>query len=323
MWWLAGLLFFIIILFLTANYLYKQTNNYSNCRLDIKNYIKGIPYDLQMVNLGSTYAKYAFGTYEDMNINGCDLSLQAQSLEMDYAILKQYADHIAPGGVVVFVVAAACLLLYREVGVNLLYYDVLDKNNNPLYEWRGKLESVFPLLFHPRKIKMLIKDTKRKNDIYDRYPTNLDDVQSEKALKDLVGVWKKLFSLHDMKSVDFSEENRKVMQRNREILGEMLDLCQKKGFRPVIVVPPFSIRLNQYFSEEFKEKVIRQNIRDAVQERRVPVLNYQDDEQFQNAIELFADGGFKLNRRGSQIFLSRLTKDLQQYGIEISNHIVH
>lgn len=316
-WIIIGVLIACSIFFV-LDYLYKKTNDYQNTCIDIKKYREGIPYGLQMVNLGSTYAKFAFGTYDDLGINGCDLSLQAQSLEMDRAILQKYVDHIASGGIVVFV-AAACLLLYREQKDNLLYYQILEKAEDPQYTIQGKIKSAFPLLADPRKIKRLIIDTDAYSDIYATFPLHMEQERSERELKALVGVWETLFSLKDLKGTDLPVGTIDIIQHNSGILSDMLDFCRHKRLVPIVVIPPFSQRLNRYFSVGFKEKVLTRTIQSITIPRDIPFLDYQFDREFQDAPELFADGGFRLNRRGSKIFFRRLAEDLQKYGIVISN----
>ena len=183
-----------ILLFILANSMYKKTNDYKNRCIDIKSYMDGIPYDIQMANLGSTYAKYAFSGAADLRINTCDFSLQSQSLEMDSVILHQYIDHMAEGCVVVIVVAA-CLLLYRKNGDNPLYYYILKDRQNPYYTPTGKIKSVFPILAAPKRIIRILIDVAPYRDIYDSMPVCMSDAGSKKELEGLVAIWKQLFHL--------------------------------------------------------------------------------------------------------------------------------
>jgi hypothetical protein len=306
-------------MFLFLNQQYRKTNDYKNTCIDIKNFREGLPNNIQIVNTGSTYSKFAFASCVDLKLNAGDFSLQSQSLEIDNAILHQYVDHIAQGGVVIIVVAAVSLLLYREKGDNLLYYQILKDKNNPHYSWKGKIKSMFPLTINPRKVKKLLIDADEYEDIYDSFPVHMNAQKSEEELKKLVDVWKRLFNLDDLQSAELSDDNIANIKRNQQYLAEMIDFCKSKKLKPVVVVTPFSEKLNCYFSTEFKDKVINETIRNVTDSRNVPFLNYQDDAEFQNSSELFADGGFRLNKRGSKIFIQRLAKDLQNYGIYISN----
>ncbi|MBD5554804.1 MAG: hypothetical protein HDQ95_05495 [Roseburia sp.] len=313
----AAILF--ILFFILLNQAYKRTNDYNNYCIDIMTYRKGIPENLKFVNLGSTYSKYAFGACKEMNIDAFDLSLQAQSLEMDKAILQQYIERMDTGCIVVVAVAAACLLLDREDRSNPLYCQILKRKNNPQFKWRDKVESEFPLLVHPKRAKRILTGVEAFESIYDSVPACMTLEESNKELESLVNVWRSLFHLKDLRSIDFSEHNNEMIRKNQQCLCDILDMCKNHRLTPVVVVPPFSERLNCYFSEEFKDIVINHTICESVKKRNVTVLNYQDDAEFQNSPELFVDGGFRLNKRGSMIFLRKLMKDLQKSGIYFCN----
>lgn len=321
--WIVFIIIVIVTLFgsMFLNYQYMKTNEYNNTQLDVRKYIEGVPYDLKFVSFGSTYAKYAFDTYDDLCMSGFNFALQSESLEMDERILHQYIDHIMPNGIVV-VVVAACLLLFKGQGDSLQYYKILSKENIPQYKLSRKIKSQYPLLVHPKKIKNIIKDSIIKDSIYDNYPGLLDANDSRKEMDNLVNVWKELFDLSDLRKTDLTQDNKVVISSNCEILKRMLNYCSQKGLRPIVVIPPFSRRLNQYFSDEFKEKIISDYIVKITDEMNIPFLNYQDNELFQDVPELFCDGGFRLNRCGSQLFVRRLALDLKSYGIEVNNSTV-
>lgn len=83
-------------------------------------------------------------------------------------------------------------------------------------------------------------------------------------------------------------------------------------------MPPFSKRLNKYFAEEFKECVLNQTINRAIEGMAVPFLDYQDDKMFQEGVWLFSDGGFRLNKQGSKLFIRQMAMDLKRYNIVIN-----
>lgn len=315
---IATVVALVVLGFLLLSFWYSRTNDYKNARIDIRAFDEGMPDRLEIVNLGSTYSKYAFGASKKLGLNWGDFSLQSQSLEMDYNILKKYVDKITPNGIVV-VVVAACLMLYREAKQNPLYYEILDKHENPEYRLVQKVKSKFPLLKNPKRAVSIILDKFPYSTIYDNYPGVLSEKQSEAELLDLVNVWKRLFGLKNMKSVDLPDEIMKNIENNQEMLNKIFECCFEHELQPVVVVPPFSERLNCYFSDEFKKIVIEQRIKDCIGERKIPYLNYQDDEYFQKRVELFADGGFKLNERGSTIFIRRFLEDLKNEGYAVEN----
>lgn len=313
---------FIIVLFfvmfIAANILYKRTNAYTNTRLDIKDFDGGIRDNIAAVNLGSTYSKYAFGAISGFGWNWFDFSLKSHSLEMDEAILKKYINRIAPGSLVIIVVAA-CMMLFRESEENILYYSVLGKNENPQYSLGGKIRKLLPLLSKPQKAIKIFFDDRKKQTVYDEYPDFISETQSKKELADLVEVWKGLFKIEDLKKTEISEELETNIAYNSSVLGRIIELCKRKELRAAVVVPPFSERLNHYFSEEFIKKTVHGPIERIKDIEKIPYLNYQKHNYFQKRPELFCDGGFRLNERGSRCFVHILSRDLQKYGVEIGN----
>lgn len=309
---------FAILFFVLLNCLYKHTNSYINSRLDIQQFDKYQGELFDIVNLGSTYSKYAFGAAKDMKLNHGDFSLQSQSLEMDEKILFEHVDKIAENGVVVVVVAAACLLLHREKSDNLLYADIIKKCPFSL-RLKSIFNKLFPLALHPKRFVKILFDEMYKRDVYDNYTSSLNNEESENELASLNEVWKELFGLRDLKQVKLSDENRNIINQNIEHIHNIILICEKHKLRPIVVIPPFSERLNKYFSIEFKEHIINESINKAVEGRNVPFFDYQYDEYFQKRYQLFVDGGFRLNKKGSTVFLKKLFADLKLHNIVINN----
>ena len=103
----------ILIIFLLVNNLYKKTNYYNNQILEISKYHKENRNNLKIVNLGSTYAQFAFGNYDELKLNGFSFALQSKSLKLDYKILLKYSKWLSEKCVVI-IPLAPCLLLYEN-----------------------------------------------------------------------------------------------------------------------------------------------------------------------------------------------------------------
>lgn len=316
----------ILLLLLVFGILYmnrktKSTNAYNNLCIDVKTFRDGLPKKIQLVNTGSTYSKFAFSSLYDKHLNYADFSLQSESLEMDDAIFTHYVDRLEPGCVVV-VVVAACLLLYRETGENLLYYQILNDNEIPTYSIKRKIKSLFPLFKNKRLIKKIVKDDSKWNSIYDSQKINFSERESAVYLDGLESAWETLFHLADLKSTNFSQENYDNINLNVNYLTKIINKCKEKSLRPVIVVPPFSKKLNDRFSKDFTDKVVDFYLRMVSRKQEVPYLNYQYDEYFQDKENLYIDGGFRLNYLGSTVFVNRLFSDLKMYGLDVSNKTI-
>lgn len=61
-----------------------------------------VPYELEMINLGSTFAKHGFD-YQLLGERCFNFAGQPQPLKEDHAVLSQYQDHLKSGAVVLIV----------------------------------------------------------------------------------------------------------------------------------------------------------------------------------------------------------------------------
>lgn len=97
----------IIILSLIAcafllNALYKRTNAYQNQFIDVRKFSVngGVGNNLEIINLGSNHPKFGFD-YTELDVKGENWAVGPQTLEYDFAILRNNISHLAPGAVVV------------------------------------------------------------------------------------------------------------------------------------------------------------------------------------------------------------------------------
>ena len=210
----------VLALILLLNYLYLRTSRYKNECIDIKTYFNGVPENLKFVNLGSTYSKFAFGGIDELKLESADLSLQAQSLDVDYSLLKEYSCCFSDG-CIVFICLAACCMMY-EGNNNPLYCKILNKENNPKYSLKEKLKSVFPLLINPRRVKYLIKHDEEYQNIYDSMRQANNDCEAESILNNMANGWIKMFNLSNLKEAQISDYNQLVIKKNTEILKSMI-----------------------------------------------------------------------------------------------------
>lgn len=278
----------------------------------------GIPYGLYGVNLGSTYAKYAFGTLNEEDKWWGDFSLSGQSLQIDFEILRSYVDRININANV-FIGIGACVFFF-EGAENFLYYSILDKEHNPYYSKQGMNRNKYPIFDNPKTVvKNIIKSAKgikKYESIYDIYGCeSLEERSSIESLKNLVSAWLRLFGIDDLKHKDIPNKVKPIYENNIQYLRKIIECCINNDLNPIIYIPPFSDRLNKNFSEEFENGVILNAIKKANEGYNVPFYNYQYNEEFQSAYDLFLDGGFRLNRKGSVKFLSIFNEDLGHDGI--------
>ena len=305
---------FICICISGISFIYKKSEVFKRNNVILRNYIEKVPYGLKIVNLGSTYAKFAFKSYSCLGINGFNFALDHQTLEYDYEILKHYRKHLDNNCIVIIPIAACLLLFSNEEKSDLQYYYAFGRRNVPKHSIKNEILYSFPFLKDMKSI--IFNEGKKAETIYDIWKKPTCDEDINKNMAHLVDIWKDKFGLSDLRKNDFSEKNIITIEDNYSCLNRIITYCKDEGLQYVIVVPPFSKYLNEYFSNEFLERVLPKN------DSNMRIYDFQKDSYFQDRPDLFSDGGFRLNQRGSIIFMKRLFEKISENGITINNESV-
>lgn len=301
---ILGVLFFILL-----NILYKRTNYYKINILQ-SNKFKEIPDNLDIINLGSSYAKYAFD-YSKVGVNGFNFGIQPQSLSYDFRILKQYKNKLKKNGVVIITIPdfVFAFLDYPIKEYNYRYYSFLNKENILNYSSLKKfLLNYFPLILQPKKLKYILKDISKENSDSLVFMENNEEVKKEAQKR--VNGWKKEFKLLGTeKSEDTPLNIKEMFRQTQSLLEEMINYTLSNELKPVIVVPPCSKELNDFFSDEFLKEILYSNIEKA-NKNLIPVLDYLKEPEFQD-YHLYVNSDF-LNVNGRELFTKRVVADLKK-----------
>lgn len=311
---LIVILFLIVCAFL-LNALYKRTNAYQNQFVDVRKFSArgGVGNNLEIVNLGSNHPKFGFD-YTGLDVKGENWGIGPETFEYDFAVLRKNVSHLASGAVVVIPVCLLNFFLYRQNnrGIHVKYYSFLPPEDIVEYSWFEKLHRYdFPLFFHPRSMRSLIRDI--KND--ERLLLDENPLKTEEALnKDAdhwIDCWNKEFDIK-LPIPTLSAENKSDIQKNIQILKEMIEFCLSKGLRPVIAILPVTNYLYSRFTPEFIENHILAYIAEANKEN-VPVLNYLHDTRFTSS-DLYINSFF-FNTKGRKKFTKQFVEDLRAQSI--------
>lgn len=310
----------IIILFLITcafllNALYKHTNAYQNQFVDVRKFFTkgGVGDNLEIINLGSNHPKFGFD-YTGLDVRGENWGIGPETFEYDFAVLRKNVSHLAAGAVVIIPVCLLNFFSYRKKnrGTHVKYYSFLPPKDIVGYSQLDKWSNYsFPLLFHPRRLYSLLRDTKKDNRLL--LDTNLCKTEAElkKDADKWINSWNKEFGIK-LPSLTLSANNEKDISNNIQILKEMIEYCLSKGLKPVIAILPVTNYLYSRFTPEFIEKHILAYIDDA-NEAKVPVVNYLTDERFTDS-SLYINSFF-FNTKGRKKFTKQFIEDLRAQSI--------
>lgn len=312
-------LFLLIILlgtviFFILNIIYKKTNSYQNEIKQVEKFIQGVPNNLEIINLGSSYARNAF-EYKKLGINGFNFGLQPQSLSYDFRILKQYTSKLSKNCIVIITLPNLVFgfLDYKNDNANTKYYYFLNSKYILNYsKLKYFLRMYFPLLYTPKRVYRIFKDINTLN--LNQSDNLLTVAEVMKEAEDRVRNWEKQFNLENMKDVKkIPEELKEMFLKTQNLLKEIIRYCEEHNFRPVLLVPPCSKVINDLISEEFLDEVLYKNILKS--KGQTLFLDYLKDEEFQD-YKLYINSDM-LNERGRIKFTKRVLNDLEKNNIKV------
>ena len=312
------ILIIILILILSAfllNALYKRTNAYRNQFIDVCKFFEenGIGNNLEIVNLGSNHPKFGFD-YTGLDVKGENWGIGPETFEYDFAVLRKNVSHLASGAVVVIPVCLLNFFLYRQENraIHVKYYSFLDAQDivgyNKLEKWSNYS---FPLLFHPRRLLSLLRDTKKDNRL--SLDSNLckNETELNRDADYWINCWNKEFGIV-LPNPTLLPKNRNDILQNIRILNEMISYCIERGLKPVVAILPVTDNLYSRFNQVFIDKYILGYIADANKEN-VPVLNYLHDTRFTSS-DLYINSFF-FNTKGRKMFTKQFIEDLRAHSI--------
>ena len=297
------------------NALYKRTNAYRNIFVETEKfrYENRISNDLQLVNLGSNHPKFGFN-YDGLNVKAMNWGVGPQSLEYDFAILRKECHHLADNAVVLIPICVLNFFLYRHpFGEHMKYYGILPKEDIGGYSQKTKITLIdYPLLFHPKKIKYLIKDVPAvtNNLLIDTNPMNEEQLKADADF--WINCWNREFDI-DINNLVLSDINKTNINRNIHLLHEMIQFCLDRKLRPVICILPVTDYLGDRFSEDFVNNQILTYINEA-NAQKCPVLNHLKDKRFTDS-SLYINSFF-FNLHGRKQFTKMIIEELKD------NHIL-
>lgn len=291
---------------LYINYNYKRTNYFKN-QNNLENFFN-VPYDLEMVNLGSShgYVSILYSTIPE--IKGRNFALPAQHFKYDYTILKLYKNHIKRGAIVLLPVSYFSFhyALYTQPSVKTRYYRILPTSSIPdsrISEWL--LYSVFPIFSSSCNFLKIFNDDNALNLKYLSQSkkwenSNIDDIKKEADFTYIGWV-----AMGDVK------HDTEIVSENKNILIDMIKLCQKEGFVPVLITTPVTRQLNDRYAafcaNEFYDMIREVQSRSG----NTPYLDYSHDARFVDELSLFMDCNH-LNQIGGKKFTQIIYEDLKK-----------
>jgi hypothetical protein len=301
-----------------TNKVVKLSSFYQNQFADCSKFWNLSTFNLEAVNLGSNSGKYAFD-YTDIPIKADNWAMGPQQLALDFAILQNYFSYLAEVATVIIPLCPfSCIARFQPALFKDKYYTILHHASIPGYSNEKKLHihrlknSPGSMLPTKKLIKALLKtpvSLLKQAVITPYYNRNrnplTEDLLKVDALKWITG-WKKEFDIKNL-SDPLSEFNKEAFMQSVDILREIIDFCIERNLKPILIIPPVTKYIAEYFTPEIKERFIYSFVRQA-NTNNVAFLDYFTDERFQEPALYF--NSFFLNLRGRKLFTRHVLRDL-------------
>lgn len=99
------------------------------------------------------------------------------------------------------------------------------------------------------------------------------------------------------------------------LLKEILNFCEEKNFKPILISTPQTYLYNEQIGEENYQERIYDNIKEVENKmnKKYLYLDYSHDKRFINNLEYFSDDDH-LNEKGAEYFTQILLNDLRING---------
>lgn len=305
---------FIIICFFVLNSYLKHTNWFKNKFIYTHQFNRNKVPKLEIVNLGSNPARFAF-FYE--NIYGENWSTGAQDPLMDYELLVNHHQKLKKGAIillpiVIFSSITPYAIKYKPTYFGIDYYSkfvsLLSKYQLKRLPNIHKVQNTlsYPLLYNWKSIRFLFHDS-----ITD-YCLDISEqrMQFSELCNDAetwIKGWKDEFDLIDMED-ELSESLQKSQDECLKHFLKTIDFCIEHDYKPILIFPPMSKFLNSQLSKKTKKIYVYSFVDRIRAIREVPFLDYSSEPSFESD-DLYLNTLF-LNLHGRKKFTQQVLRDL-------------
>ncbi len=262
-------------------------------------------FNIDIVNLGSGAAVYAFD-YTNSIYLGANWALSPQSLVHDFNILRNYFSFIREGGVVLITVCPfSGLFSTYGKSHNLKYYTFLHPATIDNFKEEERIKAL-KLKLNPIKEypAFCIKQTvgyilKRSKGIIKRKPK----IDYHVSAEEMMNSWKSQFGINDLRA-PLSHNHLEELNSRKETLMEMIEFCNERALKPIVVIPPMHPFLSFKFPPEFFCNYIKPLIHDI----DAPVFNYMYDDSLSD--DKYYRTALFMSEKGASLFTESLINRL-------------
>ncbi len=258
-------------------------------RLELEKFTD-VPDGLEVVNVGTAQAKYAFD-YQEVPIHGYNMALYKNPLMYNIEILRNHREKMASGVIVL---------------ITLEYPIFLCPNSHELSMEEAR--RIRADCGGYAKEESFLRQIGARN-----YRINHKKFwEVDQELYDLIHLgWERTIGIQGI--VLQCLENEQVRQKRKyavEDLENLISYCRSASWKPILVGLPYSKELNDYVPREFKERNFYEPVARVEKEMNITFYDYSEDSRFA-ALDNYMNVWF-LNERGRKKFTRVVYEEILQ-----------
>lgn len=265
-----------------------------------KNRLLHLPNQLDLINLGSTYAFYDF-SYQNLEIIGANLANIAQYLEMDFIILRKFIRRIKKHGKVLIVLPDFVFATGKSSYNRNVYFEALRFWEIPGFSIRMWLVSVWKAAKEPFTHAYHLAEHR-----WDGYIATKEEkeIHAQKRVED----WERKLGIPNVLTTEITDTLIRNIATNINIVCDMIDLCRQNEVEPVLIIPPVSEIMHKLVSDQCLEVYLRTPIREIIEKKQIRMYDYMTREELSHT-EFYLNSDC-LNADGQKIFMRLILQDI-------------
>ena len=288
---------------------YKKVTEDRYADLDVFSHLGVEVKNIKVSNIGSSHAAYGI-CYDDIDSDKCrcfNFALPSQTYDYDLAILHEFGDDLASGGVMIIPVS---YFSFNNEVINDVerkdyktkYYYLLSPENIPDYDLYTDIVT--------HRIPILSSD----DDFWKIFPRLSITANAEGETAEPNPAEYQQKSLDRYNRHFDSSKTELIMPERVQNLRDIISFDKDRGITPVLVTTPYTsyyydlVSQNQpKFMTEFTK-----TITDICNDTGVQYYDYSHDQRICKDLHNFADGDH-LNHDGAILFTDMMSKDIPAF----------
>lgn len=323
----AALLLSVCILIVIINFAYVRGYYYRDVYGEIEK-MKNVPYNITMANFGTSHGLSCF-RYPENDKTKFNFALSGEDIYHDFATLKQFSDHLENGCIVAIPTSYFSFCMSTEEPSQKRYYIYLDRKYIRQFSFESLINAkYFPVLRSGEFIiKDLIKDQEHdigaemmdNNTVVNEDITNsiTENSGGNSAQSVSSGLDAQLIAHAKGRAESWRSgymvAGKIFINKNTELLIEMVTYCYESGFKPLLVTTPVYYALNERFTEKELNECYFNPVNRVVEATGVPYLNLSHDPQLSVNPEYYSNSDH-MNSVGAAAFYKRYSEFLFETG---------